>query len=275
MSGGFAPHGTVGGRPWPREDGASLSGGFAPRPTGSGQSHGARTFGDGGSRRCDPFFATGPFYLPLWPSSYDLTYAPSVASGPDYDDAYYFVDQDSDVESDSGIAGYENSDERGDTTEGENEADVWLRLGDVFFAQGEFERAAEAYRKSVDSAPDAALPHIALGEALFAIGQFNEAAAQLRQGIELDPSWVNVDLDRRELYPDPAIFDQRLKSVIAATEQDHFDAAGAFVAAYMLFFTHNAGDARPLFERVKEILSEDATSELFLSCIAERSGENR
>ncbi len=223
----------------------------------------------GGCFDCTPcFFPATDCPLPYFPPpSYvvcDGAYAPTYASEPFYFDDCYFMAYGRDDEG----SYYDPA-----SDPGESEADVWLRLGEVLFRSGDFERAAEAFRKAVAAAPDAALPRIALGVTLFALGSYAEAAVHLRWGIELDPGLLEARVDRRSFYADPKTFDRRLEALLDYLVEHPFDAPAHFVAGYMLYFTERQRDALIVFTRLKSILSEDPVAELFLARLSDSAGD--
>jgi tetratricopeptide (TPR) repeat protein len=203
------------------------------------------------------FFYGFPFYGPFSYASCPVSYAPTYASEPYYYDDWYYVDH----------GGYPAS---ASLEPAESEVDVWLRLGDLFFSQGEFEKAADAYRNAVEAEPEAAAPRIALGETLFVLGQIEEAAVHLRKALEIDSTWLESSANRREAHADPSLFDRRFASLIAHLQDHPFDAAGRFVAGYFLWFAGDLEASRAHLSLLREILVEDPVADLVLSRIEDR-----
>jgi tetratricopeptide (TPR) repeat protein len=198
-----------------------------------------------------------------WPAPFD---AYDVVRFPQPDEET--ISSEWDASADEGDPG--NFGSVGSAPEGfESELDVWMRLGDEFFSAGEFSRAEAAYRKAAGIAPESALAHMALGETLFALGCFDEAAVHTRKAVELDPSILAENFDHRSLYPDPELFDRQLAALRERADSSEYDAAAAFLAGYVLFFSRHAADATRYFERVESILAEDPVAESFLARIAE------
>ncbi len=68
-----------------------------------------------------------------------------------------------------------------------NESVLTERGGNAF-AQGDFERAVEEFRKVVDASPEVAMGHANLGAALFHLGDRAAARAAFERALELDPA---------------------------------------------------------------------------------------
>jgi Flp pilus assembly protein TadD len=66
-----------------------------------------------------------------------------------------------------------------------------LNCGTLYYEQGNFEQAAEYFRRAADSAPENSLAHSNLGSVLQELGHAEEARRHLRQAVQLDPA--NLD----------------------------------------------------------------------------------
>ncbi len=69
---------------------------------------------------------------------------------------------------------------------------VSTERGGNAFANGDFDKAVEEFRRAVDAAPDVAMTHANLGSALFHRGDRAAAGAAFERALELDPSDVRV-----------------------------------------------------------------------------------
>lgn len=148
--------------------------------------------------------------------------------------------------------------------------DFYLRLGDVHFKRGEYVEAVEAFKKAAQEDPGAAVPKFALGEGLFATGDYHYSAYNIRKGLEIDESWVQQTIDRRELYGNPTEFDRHLASIQAYIGEHPYDTAAHFVYGYNAFFSADYDTALAAFQRVQEIEPGERFSTLFLNEIPVR-----
>lgn len=77
-----------------------------------------------------------------------------------------------------------------------NNVDAWNALGALYAERGELDRAASAYRKVGELAPQRAYLFNNIGYALYLQGRYAEAVTALRQAVTLDPryerAWVNL-----------------------------------------------------------------------------------
>ncbi|MFP4056276.1 MAG: tetratricopeptide repeat protein [Candidatus Brocadiia bacterium] len=144
-------------------------------------------------------------------------------------------------------------------------ADQLVDIADTLFAQGRFERAAEAYRAAAHKKPDDPMTAFALGHGLFAVGAYAEAAGALRRGLRLYPDFVGVRMDRRHFYGDPAAFEaqlQRLEAFVAAHPDDR---PARFLLAYNYFFSGQRQAAREHFQALGP---GDSEAQMFLRHMA-------
>jgi superkiller protein 3 len=68
------------------------------------------------------------------------------------------------------------------------DAGAWYHLADLYFRGNEYERAVEAYQKSVDLKPDKGYAYGKMGVALSRLNRPDEAAAALEQAVALLPN---------------------------------------------------------------------------------------
>ncbi len=122
--------------------------------------------------------------------------------------------------------------------------------GDDLFGRGRFAEAAVAYRAAAAKAPRDPMAAYALGHGLFAIGDYQGAADALRRGIQLFPGLLDVGMNRRDFYGNPARFDAQLAALARRVEAAPDDTAARFVLGYNYFFTPQRGRAREHLEAV-------------------------
>ncbi len=68
-----------------------------------------------------------------------------------------------------------------------------IAAGDHHFNAGEMDKAVQAYRRAVESAPRDALAHYKLGVALGRINKYGEAIQQLEEAVKLEPANVRFE----------------------------------------------------------------------------------
>jgi tetratricopeptide (TPR) repeat protein len=71
-------------------------------------------------------------------------------------------------------------------------ADALLNCGTLYFEDGNFEKAAEFFRRALEAQPQNSLAHFNLGSVLEDIGQLEEARKHLRQAVLLDPDYCDA-----------------------------------------------------------------------------------
>ena len=89
----------------------------------------------------------------------------------------------------------------------------YLTLGDSAFRDGRYGDAVHFYAKAVEFAPAEGVLYLVLADALFATGDFHYGAYALRKALELDPTLIDVEIDKHEFYTDPEDFDRQLATL--------------------------------------------------------------
>jgi tetratricopeptide (TPR) repeat protein len=112
----------------------------------------------------------------------------------------------------------------------------YLQLGDDAFQLGQYGRAVHYYAKAIELSPDDGVLYLVLSDALFATGDYHYAAYALRRAFELEPDLALMQFDKRDLYSDPAAFDEQLGQLELYLD-DHFldEDARLLLAANYLF----------------------------------------
>lgn len=75
-----------------------------------------------------------------------------------------------------------------------------LPQGDEFLRKRDYRRAASRYHSAVILAPDLAEAHFRLGYARAGQGEFEEAAQSFRKGLQIDPRWPTRGENLTEVY---------------------------------------------------------------------------
>jgi Tetratricopeptide repeat len=143
-----------------------------------------------------------------------------------------------------------------------------VALGKAAFAEGEYGRAAERFRRAVIVAPGEALPHFLLAQAHLALGNYRRAFAAIQSGLALKPDWPSEPFRPVELYganvADYADHQAALANTLAANPND---ALLLFLRAYSLWYDGRKLEARPLLERAAPGLPDRGIVERFLRAL--------
>ena len=117
--------------------------------------------------------------------------------------------------------------------------------GDQRMRQQKWSDARNAYRISVDAAPDRAEAHLRLGLCLVAIQQFEPAIRQFKRALFIDPRSPNMGKLSQTLFgPDSGIVRMSIVSKVSDwVREDYKDSERLFLLGAILHFE---GDARAL-----------------------------
>ncbi len=122
-------------------------------------------------------------------------------------------------------------------------AEAWIRLGDRHFRAGSYARAADAYLRARDLAPEEPAIELVLADALFALGDYHYAAHSIRSAVSQDGSLLDGQVDKRAFYDDVRAFDDQM-DVLEDFLLDHPRDADAWtVLAVNRLFTGDADGA--------------------------------
>lgn len=144
-----------------------------------------------------------------------------------------------------------------------------VRLGDLYFRAGKFDKAAAAYMEAVSLAPQEAELYFLLSDALFAIGDYHFAAYCIRTALEIEPSLAYSKADKREFYGERDFFYRHLRLLERYLQEYDDDADAQLVLGYNRLFSDDPSGARRAFRRTIEI-QEDPAAALFLESFADR-----
>jgi len=210
-------------------------------------------------------------YLPTFIDWYSCGSAP-VWEDAGYEEEYYYDDSWIDGGNYETTQWIEDGSEYGPVT-AVDLAELFLRLGDLHFKEGDYAAAARYFERAIEALPDHPAPRFALADALFALGDWGYAAFQIRRGVELDPSWLDLRIDRRDFYGDPADFDRHMAALLAFLADHPYDAAAWLVLGYNQYFTAEFGLASISFNTVLELNPEEEAVYDFLQAIERRRAE--
>ena len=138
-------------------------------------------------------------------------------------------------------------------------------LGDRAFREGCYTDAVQFYAKAVEFAPDEGALYLVLADALFAAGDYHYGAYAIRRALELDASLVDVEIDKRSFYPDPAAFDRQLAELEGPMAENPEDRDARLVLALNYLFGGRAKDAVRELEIPTAGLAEDPAAARILA----------
>lgn len=145
----------------------------------------------------------------------------------------------------------------------------YLREGSQAFAEGEYGKAAEAFRMAVAASPNAAAPRFAFGQALVATGDYAYAARILRSAVLMEPAILKAPGSIVGVYRDPAEFDRVLGLLRRASLERPDDPDLLFLVGYQQYVSGDP-QAKVSFDRLAERFPEDPMLALFRPAVAER-----
>jgi len=134
----------------------------------------------------------------------------------------------------------------------------FIEFGDARFAAQEFAAALQRYKAAAELAPDVAETYFRQGHTYAILGQYEKAANEYRRGLAHDPDWARSAFQMRELYKDNrAAWTGHLERLAEEALQNQDDADLLFVMGVQLFFDGKK-DRAALFFRQADRLSADS-----------------
>jgi tetratricopeptide (TPR) repeat protein len=137
---------------------------------------------------------------------------------------------------------------------GRADADRIADAGRKAFADGQYGRALELFRKALEITPAEPSAHYLVSQALFALGKYREAVAAIAAGMTLRADWPEARFVSRDLYwKTPATFDEHLNALRQAVAGFPDDAGLLFLLGHQLWFDGKQDEARALIAKAREI----------------------
>lgn len=125
----------------------------------------------------------------------------------------------------------------------------FIGFGDAHFAAQRFAEAYQRYKRAAQTAPKLADALFRQGFALVALGNFQQAAQVWKKGMEIAPEWPRAAFRLEELYAGiPQAKAGHLDAVINAATRNPDDADLLFAAGVALYFDGQKDQARVFFE---------------------------
>ncbi len=152
---------------------------------------------------------------------------------------------------------------------GNETAITWLESGARKFKAGQFEEAADAFRRAMLLEPRNAVPKFALGHTLFALGDYTNAAFMLRRGMQILPQWPSVGTSLHELYGNPDDLAEHTIALRIFLDAQPGDGDARFLLGYVSFFSGDLDAADAAFQSVAATNPTSVETQAFLGRIAE------
>jgi hypothetical protein len=135
---------------------------------------------------------------------------------------------------------------------GRADADRIVEAGRKAFADGQYGRALELFRKAADITPNEPSAHYLVSQAYFALGKYREAVAAIAVGMTLRADWSAARFNSRDLYwKKPAAFDEHLAALRQAAAAFPDDPVLAFLLGHQLWFDGKPEEAKPLILKAR------------------------
>jgi tetratricopeptide (TPR) repeat protein len=137
--------------------------------------------------------------------------------------------------------------------------------GKQAFASQEYGRAERLFRKLIEKEPRNPLGYFLLAQAQFALAKYEEATQSIHAGLKLQPDWPKSEFRAELLYgPHRPDFQEQLDHIRELVNRNPSDPVLLFLFAYQLWFTGRPEEAKPVFQRAKDIASDKIEIDLFL-----------
>jgi hypothetical protein len=124
----------------------------------------------------------------------------------------------------------------------------YIGFGDANFGKQKYLAALDRYKTAITSAPDMAESYFRQGFALVALGQYEKAADAFRRGLRIRSNWNGSPFRLDHLYRDaPLAKTQHVENLAKAVEANPFDADLLLVLGMESFFDGHSDRAGVFF----------------------------
>jgi len=149
---------------------------------------------------------------------------------------------------------------------GQADADRVAETGRKAFTAGQYGRAAELFRRTVEITPNEPSAHYLVSQAQFARGKYREAIAAIRAGIAVRTDWAEARFVSRDLYwKTPELFDEHLNALRQSVADFPNDAGLTFLLGHQLWFDGKHAEATALFQKASALAKGQTPAETFLA----------
>jgi|SoiMethySBSTD1v2_1073268.scaffolds.fasta_scaffold272265_2 hypothetical protein len=137
---------------------------------------------------------------------------------------------------------------------GRAEADFITESGTKAFADGQYGRAVELFRKAAEITPNEPSAHYRVAQAQFARGKYHEAVAAIAAGMALRADWSEARFAPRDMYwKKPAAFDDHLNALRHAVTAYPDDPDLLFLLGHQLWFDGKRDEAKAYILKARAI----------------------
>ena len=140
-----------------------------------------------------------------------------------------------------------------------------ISRGKQAFAAQEYGWAERLFHKMTEKEPQNPLGYFLVAQAQFALSKYDEAAQSIHAGLRLQPGWPKSEFRPILLYGNhPNDFQEQLDHLRELVNRKPSDPVLLFLLAYQLWFAGHPVEAKPVFQRAKDVTSDKAGIDLFL-----------
>ena len=146
------------------------------------------------------------------------------------------------------------------------DADRVTEAGRRAFADGQYGRALELFRRAAHINPNEPTAHYLVSQALFALGKYREAVTAISAGMALRADWPDARFASRDLYWKKAeVFDEHLTALRQTVAAFPDDPDLLFLLGHQLWFDGKPDEAWPLFQKAVALAKGKTPAEAFLA----------
>ena len=148
---------------------------------------------------------------------------------------------------------------------GRAEADLIADNGTKAFADGQYGRALELFRKAAEITPNEPSAHYRVAQAQFARGKYREAVAAIAAGMALRADWSEARFTHRSMYwKKPAVFDDHLNALRQAATAFPDDPDLLFLLGHQLWFDGQRDEAKAYIQKARAIGKGQTPADAFV-----------
>ncbi|HKB02804.1 MAG TPA: tetratricopeptide repeat protein [Gemmataceae bacterium] len=135
---------------------------------------------------------------------------------------------------------------------GRADADRIVEAGRRAFADGQYGRALELFRKAAEITPNEPSAYYLISQVCFALGKYRDAVVAIGAGVALRSDWSEARFNSRDLYgKTPAAFDEHLEALRRAATVFPDDPTLAFLLGHQLWFDGKHEEAKPFLLKAR------------------------
>ncbi|MBI3722413.1 tetratricopeptide repeat protein [bacterium] len=131
------------------------------------------------------------------------------------------------------------------------------QLGIHLLEQGQFERAAQAFRAAREARPTSRYASYLLAQALFATGDYTEAALAIRDGAARNPDWPRIKVDARNFYGETKALKAQIEKLESFAKSHPEDGNAQLVLGYVSYFIRDYRRAEQVFSSIEKAHPDD------------------